>query len=113
MVVRIRFGRGRMVARRKGKNSRMAQLAASGLTLVSISCLALGTWRLCADLKVAGDFAFPSGILSHWQLWLGVGAAVQYGCLRLTRYARAARENELDAIASAPKQGARRAVLSR
>ena len=90
MVVKIRFGSGPVVTRRKGKNSRMATLAASLLTLVSICLLSLGIWRLSQDLDLAGDFIFPDGVLSHWQVWIAAAAAVQYSCWRLTRYAKQA-----------------------
>jgi len=91
MVIKIRFDRGPVVSRRKGKNSRIARLAASLLTLVSISCASLGMWRIGTDLGWAGDFVFPSGFLSHWQVWIGVATLVQYMSWRLTRYARKAR----------------------
>lgn len=88
MVIRIRFGRGPVVTRRKGKNSRIATLGASMLTLVSISCASLGMWRVANDLEWAGDFVFHDGFLSHWQVWIGAAASVQYAAWRLTRYAR-------------------------
>ena len=88
MVVKIRFGRGSVVARRKGKNSRLAFLGATLLTLVSICLASLGIWRFCQDVGLAGDFVFPDGFLSHWQVWIGSAAAAQYACWRLTSYAR-------------------------
>jgi hypothetical protein len=88
MVVKIRFGRGPMITRRKGKNSRIATLSASLLTLVSISCASLGMWRVATDLNWAGDFVFQDGFLSHWQVWIGVASGIQYAAWRLTRYAR-------------------------
>jgi hypothetical protein len=102
MVVKVRFGRGPVVTRRKGKNSRFAMLAASLLTLVAICFAALGVWRLCQDVGLAGDFVFADGFLSHWQVWIGSAVLLQYACWRLTRYARTARA---DAIAAAsPKE---------
>lgn len=90
MVVKVRFARGPVVTRRKGKNSRIATLAASLLTLVSISCASLGAWRVGTDLDWAGGFVFSEGFLSHWQVWIGAAVAIQYGSWRLTRYAGAA-----------------------
>jgi len=89
MVVKIRFGLGPVVTRRKGKNGRMALLAGSLLTLSSICLGSLGVWRLGQDLDLAGDFVFPTGSLSHWQVWIGSAIGLQYGAWRLTRYARA------------------------
>jgi hypothetical protein len=99
MVVKIRFGQGPAVSRRRGKNSRMATLAASLLTLVSISCASLGMWRIGTDLDWAGDFVFRNGFLSHWQVWMGVAIAVQYVSWRLARYAKQARLPEAEAEA--------------
>ena len=90
MIVKIRFGRGPLVARRSGKNGRMAGLASSLLTPISISFASFGLWRMAADLGWAGDFVFRDGILSHWQIWIGTAAAIQYGAWRLMRYARTA-----------------------
>ena len=104
MVVRIRFGRGPMVTRRKGKNSRIATLAASLLTLISICLLSLGIWRLCQDVDLAGDFIFTDGFLSHWQVWIAAAATTQYACWRLSRYAKLARVPAEDAIAREEKQ---------
>lgn len=97
MVVKIRFGHGPLVTRRQGKNSRIAMLSASLLTLTSISCASMGLWRLGTDLGWAGDFVFVHGLMSHWQVWIGVAVAVQYVAWRLTAYARLAREqNDVD-----------------
>ena len=77
-----------LVTHRKGKNGGAARLLASMLNLVSISFAILGLWRLGQDLDMLGDFVFPDGLLSHWQIWIGASAAVQYVCWRLTRYSR-------------------------
>jgi hypothetical protein len=90
MVVKIRFGRGPVVTRRPGKNSRMATLAASVLTLFSISCASMSMWRLGTDLAWAGDFVFRDGLLSHWQVWAGAAIAIQYFAWQLTNYAKQA-----------------------
>jgi len=87
MVVRIRLGRGAVVSRRAGKNSRIARVSATVLTLASISLGSLGLWRVGSDLGWAGNFVFTSGILSHWQIWIGAAIAVQYLVWQLSRYA--------------------------
>ena len=107
MVVKIRFGRGPVVTRRQGKNSSLAMLAASLLTMVSVSCGALGLWRLGSDLGWAGNFVVAHGLLSHWQVWIGVAVAVQYGAWRLTSYAKAARERDAEELADATPAPAR------
>jgi len=106
MVVKIRFGRGPVVARRQGKNSRIALLGAGLLTMVSICFASLGIWRLCKDVGLAGDFVFADGFLSHWQVWIGATAATQYTGWRLGRYARLARERAEAEVGSVDPQAA-------
>ena len=102
MIVRLRFGRGRLVTRRKGKNGRIALLLASVLTLVSISLAVFGFWRLGEDLDIAGDFVFTAGLLSHWQVWMAAAAVSQYTSWRLTRYSRQADREADEADNAAP-----------
>ncbi|MDE3195350.1 MAG: hypothetical protein KGN84_03335 [Acidobacteriota bacterium] len=94
MVVKIRFGRGPIVTRKKGKNGRIAMLAGSFLTLISTCLFSLGIWRLLEDFDMAGNFIYSDGLLSHWQVWIASAAVLQYSSWRLSRYARAAREEE-------------------
>lgn len=112
MVVRIRFGRGPVVKRRKGKNSRIATLAASLLTMTSISCGALGLWRVGTDLEWTGGFVFSEGLLSHWQVWIGIAVAIQYISWRLSRYARAASIQEMEAAADEKPASSEQAIAN-
>jgi len=110
MVVRVRFGRGPVVARRKGKNSRIALLGAGILTLVSICLGTLGIWRFCQDIGVAGDFIFADGFLSHWQVWIAGSSLAWYGSWRLSRHAKLASEEADDDPAEDPEARARLAA---
>lgn len=107
MIVKVRFGRGPTVSRQNRKNRRIAMLAASLMTMLSISCASLGMWRLGADLDWAGAFVFTDGLLSHWQVWIGAAALAQYGSFRLARYARsrhrAAAEDAAEAEPTSPR----------
>ena len=98
MIVRIRFGHGRRVTRRQGKNGSAARVTASLLELVAICLGIFGFWRLGEDLGIAGDFVFSTGFLSHWQVWMAAGAAIQYACWRLTRYSKQT-ANEMSELA--------------
>ena len=96
MVVRIRFGSGPVVSRRKGKNSRIAVLSASFFTLISICLLSLGIWRVLQDFDLANNFIYSDGLLSHWQVWIAGAALVQYLGWRLTRYAKTAPRQDVE-----------------
>ena len=86
MVVRLRFGRGPIVQRKKGKNRRAALGAGALLTPAAVMASVLGIWRLCADLKLTAAFGISSGLFSHWQVWLTAAAALQWGAWMLNRY---------------------------
>jgi hypothetical protein len=88
MVVRIRFGRGRQVQRRKGKNRRLALALSALLTPAAVMASVLGLWRLAADMRWTGEFAIASGLFSHWQVWLAFAAFLQYVAWALNRYGR-------------------------
>ena len=69
------------------RSGRIALLGASLLTLVAISCAALGLWRIGTDLEWAGEFFIQEGFLSHWQVWIGAAVGMEYTSWWLTRYA--------------------------
>ena len=62
----------------------LAALLAPGAAIAA----ALELWRIGADLDWANSFAIPSGIFSHWQVWLGAAAALQFCARLLNRYGK-------------------------
>ena len=88
MVVRIRFARGPRVTREGRKNQRIAAAAAALLTPAAVMALALGMWRIGADLNVASRFFIEAGPLSHWQVWLAAAALLQLCSHYLSRYGK-------------------------
>ncbi len=90
MRVVIRLGRGPKVTKRPGKNSRIALLGASLMTMGAICLASMGLWRVSVDVDLAGDFVFTEGLLSHWQIWFAAAALTQYGAWRLNEHAKAA-----------------------
>ena len=89
MRVRIRFAR-RSRAARRGRERRIALVVAALLTPAAALAAALGLWRIAADLNWANAFAIPSGVFSHWQVWLGAAAALQFCSRILNRYGKGA-----------------------
>ena len=90
MRVRIRFARRSRTATRRGRNQRIALVVAALLTPAAAIAAALGLWRIAADLNWANNFAIPSGVFSHWQVWLGAAAALQFCSRILNRYGKGA-----------------------
>jgi ABC-type nitrate/sulfonate/bicarbonate transport system permease component len=88
MVIRIRFGAGPKVAKGRRKNRRAAQVLAAALTPLAAMALALGCWRIAADLGWTSSFVIPSGLFSHWQVWLGAAAVTQLCSRILNRYGK-------------------------
>ena len=88
MIVKIRFGAGTHFDRRPGKDRRAALAMASLLVPVAVMASVLGLWRLAADLKIAGDFAIPSGLFSHWQVWIATAVLLALLARLLNRYGR-------------------------
>ncbi|MGA2119781.1 MAG: hypothetical protein ABSH56_34170 [Bryobacteraceae bacterium] len=88
MVVRIRFGKGVKVSRKRRKNQRVALAVAALLTPAAFLAFVLGLWQIAADLSFASNFAISSGVFSHWHIWLGSAALLQFCAYRLNRYGK-------------------------
>ncbi len=88
MVVRIRFGKGPKPGKTRRKNQRVALAAAVLLTPAALMALALGAWRVAADMKWAGAFAISSGFFSHWQVWIAAAVLLQASSHLLNRYGK-------------------------
>ena len=88
MVVRIRFGKGLKLGRKRQKNKRLALVLAALLPPSALAAGLLAVWRIAADLNWTSSFAIPSGIFSHWQVWLGAAVALQLCARALNRYGK-------------------------
>ena len=88
MVVRIRFAKGPTLKKKRTQNRKLAILGGALLTPAALVASMLAVWRIAADLKVTNSFAIPSGLFSHWQVWLGAAIALQLCSRVLNRYGR-------------------------
>jgi hypothetical protein len=88
MVVRIRFGKGPTVGKKRRKNRRIALAVAGLLTPAAFLVGVIGLWRLTADLGVTAGFVISSGIFSHWQVWLATAVLLQLCARLLNRYGK-------------------------
>lgn len=70
------------------KNQHVALAMASLLTPAAVMACVLCFWRLAADLNAMGQFPIPSGLFSHWQVWLTLAASLQFCATWLNRYGK-------------------------
>lgn len=87
MLIRIRFGKGPKVGRRRG-TQRAAIVTAALLTPLAALAFVLACWRIAADLSWTGSFAIAGGFFSHWQIWMGAAVLLQLCSRVLNRYGR-------------------------
>lgn len=88
MVVRIRFRKGPKLGQRRQKNRRIALAAGAFLTPAAVVAMLLAVWRIAADLNWTNSFAIPSGLFSHWQVWLAGAVLLQLCARTLNRYGK-------------------------
>ncbi len=94
MLIRIRFAKPTKSRRAPGKgegadgrhNRRLARAAAALMSPAALMAGVLGFWRIGADLRWTSGFAIPSGLFSHWQVWLGGAFVLQLCAHILNRY---------------------------
>ena len=86
MFVRIRFNKGAHIHKKRGKNRHLALAASALLIPCSLMAAVLGVWRVTTDLGWTSGFAFSSGPLAHWVMWILAAALLFAVALRLNRY---------------------------
>ena len=88
MVVRIRFGKGFKLGRKRQRNKRLALVLAALLPPSALAAALLAVWRIAADLNWTNSFAISSGIFSHWHVWMVAAVALQLCARALNRYGK-------------------------
>jgi hypothetical protein len=89
MVVRIRFGKGPTLGSRRAERGKRTALAAAALlSPAALVASVLALWRIAADLRFTNSFAIPTGLFSHWQVWLAAAIVLQLCSRMLNRYGR-------------------------
>jgi hypothetical protein len=68
------------------------------LAPIALMIWALGGWCVLANMGPAAEFVIPSGLFSHWQVWIALGLGIQFAAFLLGRPA----EREIDASEAAP-----------
>ena len=78
MVVRIRVGSWAHTNTLKTALARVLRIGAW-------VCFAMGFWIVAAGLQWAESFPVQTGAVSHWQVWIAFGIALQLAAFRLKR----------------------------
>lgn len=62
------------------------------LTPAALVALAMGLWRVGADLDWAGEFPIAAGFFSHWQVWIALSIALKMVSSSLLAWERRTRK---------------------
>ena len=87
MIVRLQFGKGRAISRKRRKNTHLALAASALLYPTSLMAYVLAIWRLASDMGATGEFT-AYGLFSHWQTWMVLGGMLNVLAFVLSRYGR-------------------------
>jgi hypothetical protein len=88
MRVRIRFQKGAPAFTDPRTRRGLAAAVAALLSPIAVVAAALAMWRVAADLKLAASFGIPTGMFSHWQVWLAAALLLQICSWLLSRYGK-------------------------
>jgi hypothetical protein len=61
----------------------MVRLLPFFLTPTALIAGIMAAWRYGADAGWTDEFAVSGGLLSHWQVWLGIAVGIQWAAVRL------------------------------
>ena len=86
MIIKLRLGQGKRVAKKRGTAQKFALAVASLLVPVCVIAWFFTVWRIGADLGITGGFAVETGLLSHWQVWLTIAVVLNLLIVWLNRF---------------------------
>ena len=69
-------GTSKEVMRALERPERHMPILASLMAPVTVVAYVMAFWRFAADMNWTGEFFVSSGLLSKWQVWLAVAAAM-------------------------------------
>ena len=88
MFVRVRFHQEKTAAQKRAQSASYVSALGGLVVMLAVSCCLLAIWRLTWDLGWTNTFVISEGILSHWQVWMGLTIVFGALALRLMRYGR-------------------------
>jgi hypothetical protein len=107
MVIRLQFGKGQQVTQQPGKNRNLACATAALLGPAALGAYVLAIWSLTAGLEILEPFPL-AGLLSHWEVWLTLGGAIQMVAGIFERYGELGRFEAPSLLASFSLRTARK-----
>jgi hypothetical protein len=84
MLVRIRWSKPQ--GGYAPHSHEMALACASLLVPSALVAFTLAIWNIAADLRWTSEFIVSRGLLSHWQIWFCISAALLLVARVLNRY---------------------------
>jgi hypothetical protein len=63
----------------------MVQIVPILLSPVALITAIMAFWRFGADAGWTDSFIVSDGLLSHWQVWLGLAIGIQWAAIQLNR----------------------------
>jgi len=79
-------------------SAQAADVLVALVTPSALIALAMGLWRLTADLGWTETFPITTGFFSHWHVWIALAIALKFGAAAL-----AAKLNPIDAAAKSDR----------
>jgi hypothetical protein len=68
---------GRLASTTLALGRQLPNIFVALLTPAALVALAMGLWRVSADLDWASAFPILSGFFSHWQVWIALSVALK------------------------------------
>jgi hypothetical protein len=69
--------RGTLTASALTLGRQLPKIAIALLTPAALVALAMGLWRVAADLEWASVFPISAGLFAHWQVWIALSIALK------------------------------------
>jgi hypothetical protein len=82
--IRIRWTKPGETYRRRTQLTALA--LASLLAPAALASFTMAFWRIAAAMRWTSAFVVPSGLFSHWQVWLAIAGILVLLAFALNRY---------------------------
>lgn len=88
VIIRLRTASETLVVPGRRANRRLAGETASVLAFAAMAGFVVCGWRWGNDLQMFDSFPFVEGVFSRWQVWFGLGLALQTLSSALANYGK-------------------------